>query len=195
MFASLRGKILNINQDKVILEVNSVGYLLNASHRTITQLEIGKEFFLLIETIVREDQILLIAFFDSLEQDWFKLLTTVKGIGSKLALQILSQANLGELAIGIARENKSIFKNISGVGSKVADRIIVELKDKVLPLSSGDFIEEAGSNQEIDDAVLALTALGYNKFDAAKVATKIIKDLPELKTREIIKLALKELSK
>ncbi|MBN8828385.1 MAG: Holliday junction branch migration protein RuvA [Sphingobacteriia bacterium] len=197
MFARLTGKSEILNNESLIIDVSGVGYLIGCSERTISKID-NENISLHIETVVREDQISLYGFIDKFEHDWFKLLVTVKGIGPKLALTIIGHANLGKLANDIITADKASLSKISGVGPRTAERIIVELKDKVLKLSSVEIQEFAKQKKdfpEIDDSISALIALGYNKMDATKVVNKVAANQNNLSVRELVRLSLKELGK
>jgi Holliday junction DNA helicase RuvA len=160
---------------------------------------IGEAVSLLIETHVREDSISLFGFMDQEEREWFRSLITVKGVGSKLALTILSHLSPSMVANSIAIKDKNAFKQISGVGPKLADRIFTELKDK-----GGNFISSGPkvinvsnkkTNEMMDDAISALLNLGYNGSESHLVVNNIIQKNQDITLSELIKLSLKELAK
>src|SRR6476469_1144162 len=146
MIGKLKGIIDTYGEDYVIVDVGGVGYLVHCSARTLQALPAqGEAVTLAIETHVREDQIRLFGFTSDLEREWFRLLQTVQGVGAKVALSILSTLKPGELASAIAIADKAAIRRAPGVGPKVAERIVIELKDK------------APAYSELDPAVINLS--------------------------------------
>ena len=179
MIAKLTGLLDSTAEDSLIINVGGVGYLVFCSVRTLNTLSAqGGSISVFIETHVREDHIHLYGFADQLEQEWFKLLTTVQGVGAKVALAMLSITAPDALMQAIAAADKAAITQAPGVGPKLANRIISELKDKMggIALGSGVLAEEAshkastsedpGVNQAMADAVSALVNLGYGRGDA-----------------------------
>ena len=179
MIAKLTGLIDSAAEDSLIINVGGVGYLVFCSVRTLNSLAAqGGSVSVFIETHVREDHIHLYGFADRFEQEWFKLLTTVQGVGAKVALAMLSITSPETLAQAIAAADKVVITQAPGVGPKLANRIISELKDKMggIALGSGVFAVEAsqkpsasedpGVNQAVADAISALVNLGYGRSDA-----------------------------
>src|SRR5450755_1441454 len=139
MIGKLKGVIDSYGEDFVILEVHGVGYLVHCSARTLQALPAaGEAVELAIETHVREDQIRLFGFLSDIEREWFKLLQTVQGVGTKVALSILSTLTPADLASAIALRDKAMVARSPGVGPKVAERIVTELKDKAPAYSDLD---------------------------------------------------------
>ncbi len=165
--------------------------------------ELGEPITLVIETHVREDMIRLFGFRDELERDWFKLLQSVQGVGAKVALAIQSTLAPGDLASAIALQDKAMVSRAPGVGPKVAQRIVSELKDKA-PAYSGAAAAEIGlqsdigsghANSAVMDAVSALTNLGYSSQQASGAISKILKNAGEdADSAKLIRLGLKELA-
>ena len=139
MIAKLKGIIDSTGDDWAIVDVNGVGYLVSCSVRTLGRLEIGLAAGLLVETWVREDAIQLYGFLDAPERDWFRLLTTVQGVGAKVALAILSVSTPEQLLQTLAAQDKAMLTRASGVGPKLAVRILTELKDKAGRIALGGF--------------------------------------------------------
>ena len=174
MFAKLRGAVDTIGEDSVIIDVNGVGYLVHASGRTLSQLPpVGQTMTLFIETQVREDAITLFGFAKQEDQRWFKLLTSVQGVGARLALSILSALSPAELSAAVAHQDKAAVARANGVGPKLAQRIVIELKDKVgtilpdfevAPAAKGG---AASAGSLLADAVSALVNLGYRPAEAS----------------------------
>lgn len=193
MIGYLKGKIISAKPTQIILDVNNVGYLIHISISTFEKISDQNEVSLYIHTYVREDALNLYGFYSEAEKEMFELLISISGIGPKVALSILSGISVEELQSAIQSENVSRLVSVPGVGRKTAERVVLELKSKV------GFIETAAS-KGIDftikqEAVLALTTLGYNQ----KVADKIVRDLlnsnPSFTLEELIKKSLAELNK
>jgi len=201
MIGRLKGIIDIIESDYCILDVNGVGYIVYVSGKTIQNLpQKGESASLFIETHVREDHIHLYGFMDKEEQEWFNVLTTVKGVGTRMSLAILTILSPIELVNAFATQDKEAFLRVSGVGPKLAIRLITELKDKVvnksIDIDNVVNIESANNNlnKNINDAVSALTNLGYNKSQSSDVISKIQKENPEISIEDMIRMGLRELS-
>lgn len=205
MIGKLRGKVDCVRDDHLILDVGGVGYLVFASNRTLASVEpvIG-EIALIIETHVREDHIHLYGFMNEAERDWFRLLTTVQGVGSRVALAIMSVFSTEEIANIIAAQDKTMMTRASGVGKKIAERIVIELKSKVAALPTGPVagLEKAGVkitaspviSSVKEEAVSALVNLGYNKVDAFAAVSRAQQAGSE-SLEELIRIGLKELAR
>jgi len=198
MIAKLAGLIDEINEGSAIIDVRGVGYLVFCSARTLSRLSPGQAAKLYIETHVREDHIHLYGFEDLSERDWFRLLTTVQGVGTKVALAILSVLDAEKLMHGIAAADKTAFTQVSGVGPKLASRLIGELKDKVnaialSPVSSGTAVAGAQAGGLAQDAVSALVNLGYSASDAFAVIAQVAGQSPDAGIEALIKAGLAEL--
>jgi len=182
MIARLKGIIEDIGDDWAVIDVGGVGYLVFASGRTLARLAIGEAAVLYIETHVREDHIHLYGFADTLERDWFKLLTTVQGVGAKAGLAIQSVLSADEVSRAILSGDKAAITRAPGVGPKLAARIISELKDKVSAITLGQSLKtEVGSvpgasvehaQSAVSDAVSALVNLGYSPSQAVGVVSE-----------------------
>ncbi|WP_321394178.1 Holliday junction branch migration protein RuvA [Emcibacter sp.] len=207
MIAKLRGILDSTGEDWCVIDVNGVGYLVFCSGRTLNHLSsMGENVSLLIDTHVREDHIHLFGFVSELERDWFRLLQTVQGVGAKVALAILSVAGPDELTQSIAAQDKTTVSRASGVGPKVATRIVNELKDKVAKFAmtpvqaglKGDGAAPVAVTEgvgDIQDAVSALVHLGYKQADAWVAVNTVARELGEdADVKKLIRLGLKELS-
>ncbi len=205
MIGKLKGIVDVVREDQLILDVHGVGYLVHCSARTLDALPRGGETVaLFIETFVREDMIRLYGFASESEQEWFRLLQGVQGIGAKTALAVLSTLRPAELAQAVALGDKVAVARAPGVGPRVATRIITELKDKAPTGAIGDFVPaaagaaggiaaEAGA---AGDAISALTNLGYSLPQAhAAVAAALRSAGEEASAETLIRLGLKELAK
>ena len=205
MIGKLRGVIDSYGEDFVILDVNGVGYLVHCSARTLQELpSAGEAATLSIETHVREDQIRSFGFRTDLEREWFRLLQTVQGVGAKVALAVLGTLKPSELASAIAMRDKAMVARTPGVGPKVAERIVTELKDKAPAYSNIDpalvrlsgELDEKRAPQPVADAVSALMNLGYAQpLAAAAVAAASRNAGGSAEVSTLIRLGLKELAK
>ena len=203
MIAKLSGILDSVSQGVLILDVNGVGYEVHASARTIGRAgQHGDTLSLLIDTHVREDALTLFGFIDALEQQWFRLLYSVQGVGPKAALAILSACPLERIGFAIASSDAAALRQAEGVGPKLATRIVTELKDKVgkidmavAPKRGAKITASEGGGNVDNDAVSALVNLGYARSDAfqAVIAARG-KANDNGNLNEIIKLALKELT-
>lgn len=214
MIAKLSGVIDSVGINYVIIDVNGVGYLVYASSRTLARIGStrGTSVALLIETIVREDQITLYGFADAAEKDWFQILCTVQGVGAKVAQGILGTVQVEQLPLVIASQDKSALRRADGVGDKLALRIVTELKEKAGKMALGAAAQQkAGKAQAgaasktaavIDvpqtvsnDAVSALINLGYGRAEAFGAVANVIRDKGEgIALGDLIRESLKELS-
>jgi holliday junction DNA helicase RuvA len=202
MIGKLSGKIDSIFQDYLILDVSGVGYKVSCSGKTLSRLEVGNAISLLIETHVREDNIQLFGFASPSEKQLFLMLTTVKGVGTKVALSILSAFSPEQLSNAIAAQDKTTYKSLPGVGPKIWERVIIELKDKVIggvysqetmTLNKSAFSETQSSLS--GDAISALANLGINKADAYRAVHEVLHKEPEININDLIRKSLKQFAK
>ncbi|MBA2629084.1 MAG: Holliday junction branch migration protein RuvA [Rickettsiaceae bacterium] len=198
MIGKLKGLIDSVYDDHVIIDINGVGYLVFCSIKTLSQL-VPMEFCeLLIETHVREDHIHLYGFSDLEEKAAFSTLQSVKGVGTRMALAILSHLCPREIQLALTNEDKIIFNGVPGVGKKLAERIVTELKDKTISTKSlsGSALKFA-SNAKIHnnslalDAISALTSLGVGRIDAQSRVNTILAQSADISINDLIRLALK----
>jgi len=166
MIAKLTGLIDEAGEDFAVIDVGGVGYLVFCSSRTLGRLIVGEAASLCIETQVRQDHIHLFGFTDTGERDWFRLLTTVQGVGAKVALGILSSLSGDELVQAIAAADKTAVTRAPGVGPKLATRILSELKDKVAGIALGPAATVGAGEGPAGEAVSALVNLGYSPSHA-----------------------------
>jgi Holliday junction DNA helicase RuvA len=199
MIAKLRGLLDSFGEDWCIIDVNGVGYHVFCSSRTLDKLNgLCEETTLFIETHIREDHFHLFGFASELERDWFRLLQTVQGVGAKVALAILSTVNPDELSNSIATQDKTVVGQTSGIGPKLATRIVTELKDKVAKFALAPVKAESGKpsrSSSLGDAVSALTNLGYKQAEAFTVVNKALNEGVDDDVQTLIRLGLKELAK
>jgi Holliday junction DNA helicase RuvA len=205
MIGKLKGIVESYGEDYIILDVNGVGYQVHCSARTMQALPSpGEAATLSIETYVREDQIKLFGFTSDAEREWFRLLQTVQGVGAKVALSVLGTLKTSELATAISMRDKGTVQRSPGVGAKVAERIVTELKDKVPAFASIDqaavhiagALEEKRAPRPVMDAVSALVNLGYGQPQAAAAIAAAARNAGEgADTATLIRQGLKELAR
>ncbi|ANG96555.1 MULTISPECIES: Holliday junction branch migration protein RuvA [Brucella] len=205
MIGKLKGVIDEIAEDHAVIDVHGVGYVAFCSARTLGNLGgAGEAAVLFIETYVREDMIRLYGFASQLEREWFRLLQNVQGVGAKVALAVLGTLTVPELANAIALRDINMVSRAPGVGKKVAERIVTELKNKA-PAFAGEASGTIGLKQEIgagaasapvSDAVSALSNLGYSRDQAANAVAAALREAGEdADSAKLIRLGLKELSR
>jgi Holliday junction DNA helicase RuvA len=205
MIGKLKGLIDSYGDDYVILDVGGVGYQVQCGARTLQALPSpGEAAVLSIETYVREDQIRLFGFRSDVEREWFRLLQTVQGVGARVALSVLGTLSPSDLASAIALRDKATVARSPGVGPKVAERIVTELKDKAPALADVDpavvrlsgALDEARAPKPVSDAISALVNLGYGPPQAtAAIAAAARAAGDGAETAALIRLGLKELAK
>lgn len=208
MIGKLRGKVDAMGESIVIIDVGGVGYEVQASARTLRALELGKEASLTIDTHVREDAIKLYGFFTEVERSWFRTLQTIQGVGAKVALGVLGILSPSDLANAIALGNWQAVEQTPGVGKKIAQRIVAELKDKApgLAIAGLGGGEDGGSGGGVSgvaaaetsaaaEAMSALANLGYQPGEAARAVAAAAKELGAgADTAQLIRRGLKELA-
>jgi Holliday junction DNA helicase RuvA len=199
MIAQLTGRVDALSDGTCVIDVGGVGYLVQASSRTLSALPPAPaQTKVLIETHVREDAIVLYGFADSAERDWFRLLTTVQGVGGRVALAILSALSPRDLVGAIAAGDKASLTRAQGVGPRLAIRLLTELKDKTgaMPTSStGVSYTPIAAATPADDALSALVNLGYRRPEAQQTVARVLDRLGETATLDaLIRDSLKELA-
>jgi holliday junction DNA helicase RuvA len=197
MIARLRGMVDAIEDGRCIIDVGGVGYLVFCSSRTLGALPNAGTATLLIETQVREDAISLYGFSSSAERDWFRLLTTVQGVGAKVALALLSALSPDQLIAAIATGDKTALTRSPGVGPKLAIRILTELRDKAGAMPGGSTLPIAFAPKgAAADALSALTNLGYRRPEAEAVLARASEEYgPDAALDVLIRAGLKALAK
>ncbi len=196
MIEFIRGAVAELTPTYAVVDCGGVGYLASISLNTYSALEGKEEAKLYIHEAIREDAYQLYGFATTGEREAFRLLTSVSGVGAATARVMVSAMSAPELKSVIMSENVKALKGIKGIGLKTAERIIVELKDKIGKLEAGADIQVlpgAGltSSPTKEEALQALEVLGYNKSQAAKVVDKILSENPELKVEAVVKSAFK----
>ena len=203
MIAKLKGTVDSIDEGSAVIDVNGVGYLVSASSRTLRDLVVGGPVTLLVETIVREDAIALYGFLETAERDWFRILTTVQGVGARVALSILSTLSPDEIARAIAAGDKASLSRPAGVGPKLAARLATELKDKAAafgvapaPSRSAATAAPMAPASINEDAVSALVNLGYRRVEAFGAVARVTQRLGEgAQLDAVIRAGLQELAR
>ena len=199
MIEFIRGNIDDITPTKAVIEANGVGYAHNISLNTYTAIQSNKDAKLYVFEVIREDAYTLFGFATHLERDLFELLISVSGVGGQTARMILSAFTPADLANIVQTEDVRSLKSVKGIGPKAAQRIIVDLKDKMTNFigsseSSGNTSPEVKANSPIiEEAVQALTVLGFAPAPTQKIVIQIVKEEPSIPVEGIIKKALKML--
>jgi len=200
MIAKLTGVLDSLGEDSLIIDVSGVGYLVFCSSRTLRSIgKFGDPLTLFIETHVREDHIHFYGFLDTSEHEWFRLLTTVQGVGAKVALAVLGTLSPKELENAFLTEDKALLTRAPGVGQRLAVRLLAELRDKVAGFgvlsvknSVGEVVDNSGP---ISDAVSALMNLGYGRAAAFGAVSHSAQELgEEITVENLVKAGLQELS-
>lgn len=194
MIEFIQGKIVELTPASAVLENQGMGFFLNISVNTYSAIQEKTECRLFVHEAIREDAYVLYGFADTDEREAFRKLISVSGIGANTARIILSSLNVSELETAILAENVAIFKNIKGIGTKTAQRIIVELKDKVgkSGLGAENALQAAVKGGEVrNEALLALQMLGFSTSASAKAIDSILSKQPALTVEQLIKAALK----
>ena len=192
MIFSLKGIVQELTPTYVVIEVNGVGYYVGISLQTSQRLSLGKEDFLFTQQIIREDAHLLFGFYTKEEKEMFNLLISVNGVGAVSALILLSSLDLKDIAQAILNKNSALLQKVKGVGAKTAERIIVDLRDKVEKFGvSAENISAFADNKVKEESLSALEVLGIPKKMSEKIADRILKQNPDLQTEELVKQILK----
>lgn len=192
MIGYLTGNIISSKPTQIILDVNGVGYLVNISISTFEKISEKESVSLFIHTSVKEDSITLFGFFTQSEKEMFELLISISGIGPKVSLGILSGISVDDLKDAIANGNVSRLIAIPGIGRKTAERVVLELRNKVDSIKSDGSIKETSVKEE---AVSALATLGYQRQIAEKVVRDLFAENPNYSLEELIRKALAGLNK
>ena len=199
MYDYLRGAIAELTPTYAVVECGGVGYIVSISLQTYTALEGREEALVYVHHVVREDAQQLYGFAERAERELFRLLIGVSGVGGGTARMILSTYTPSELANIISSENAVLLKNVKGLGLKTAQKIIVDLKDKVLGVASGAVEVPMGgvivspSSEVYSEAIAALGMLGFGKAASDKVVKKVLKENPTAEVEVVIRMALKQL--
>jgi len=193
MYEYIRGTIADISPANVIVEAGGIGYFINISLNSYSKLNGKKEIRLFLHQIVREDAHILYGFAETSERELFRNLISVNGVGASTAIMMLSSLSPEELTAAVSTENVAVLKAVKGIGAKTAQRIIIDLKDKLVKLPETSQILLSPNNTIRNEALSALVMLGFVKRDAEKAVTKITQEQPNVTVEEVIKQALKRL--
>ncbi|WP_298532721.1 Holliday junction branch migration protein RuvA [uncultured Algibacter sp.] len=193
MITHIQGKLIEKNPTHVVIDCNGVGYMLNISLHTFSQIPDHEQLKLFTHLQVKEDSHTLYGFSSIAERDIFRLLISVSGIGSSIARTMLSSLTPKQVREGIASGDVALIQSIKGIGAKTAQRVIIDLKDKILKIYDLDEVSVSKGNTNKDEALSALEVLGFVKKQAERVVDKIIIAQPDADVETIIKQALKNL--
>ena len=193
MITQIQGKLIEKSPTEVVIDCNGVGYLLNVSLNTFSNLPDSGTVLLYSYLSIREDAHTLYGFIDKTEREIFKLLISVSGVGPSIARTMLSSMTSEEIQKAIASENVAVIQGVKGIGAKTAQRVIVDLKDKILKTYDLGEVTVDSGNTNKEEALSALEVLGFNRRLSEKVVTGILKTDPNATVEQIIKLALKNL--
>ena len=193
MITQIRGRLVEKNPTYVVVDCAGVGYLLHVSLQTFSSLPTDENIRLFTHLSIREDAHTLYGFITKTEIEVFKLLISVSGVGPSIARTMLSSMNSEEVQNAIASENVALIQSVKGIGAKTAQRVIVDLKDKILKTFDIDEVSLSSNNTNKEEALSALEVLGFNRKQSEKVITAILKDSPNETVELLIKKALKNL--
>lgn len=199
MIEYIKGELTELTPALATVEAAGVGYGLNISLNTYSAIHGKKEVKLYVYEAIREDAYQLFGFSNKKERELFELLISVSGVGANTARMVLSSMSVSELCSAISTGNERIIKSIKGIGLKTAQRIIVDLRDKIVALGITDEIPAGGTmtapvnSQVKDEAVSALTMLGFAPAPTQKVVVQILQEQPDLPVEQVVKLALKQI--
>ena len=193
MIGYLKGKIISSKPTHILLDVNGVGYTIRISINTFERISGKETVSLYIHTNVKEDAITLFGFYSEAEKEMFELLISINGVGPKSALSLLSGISTDDLKQAIITNNIERIVAVPGIGRKTAERLILELKNKVSEIKEEGIVSAKPSLQK--EAVSALTTLGYNLTSSEKAVNKILSELPNCSLEDLIKRSLKELNR
>jgi Holliday junction DNA helicase RuvA len=193
MYDFIRGTIIERNPASVVIEAGGVGYSVHISLNTYTKLNKQPDALIYVHQVVREDAHLLFGFADKTERELFRNLISVNGVGANTAIMMLSSLSPDEIATAVTTENVAVLKAVKGIGIKTAQRIIIDLKDKLAKFRENDTIFALPDNTILNESLSALVMLGFVKRDAEKVVTKILQEQPQTTVESVIKQALKRL--
>lgn len=193
MIEYIKGAITSITPTYLTLETGGIGYFINISVTTFSKLEGKSEYKILVHEVIREDSHQLFGFADTEERDIFRLLISVSGVGASTARMMLSSLSPGEIEKAIIGSDVNVLKSVKGIGLKTAQRIIVDLKDKLGKQAGSDEIFAFADNTKREEALSALVMLGFAKSAVFKVLDKIVREEKNLTVEDLIKRALKNL--
>lgn len=193
MITQIRGRLVEKNPTYVVVDCSGVGYLLHISLNTFSSLPEEEAVKLYTHLSIREDAHTLYGFVSKTEREVFKLLISVSGVGPSTARTMLSSMTAEDVQQAIASDNVAVIQSVKGIGAKTAQRVIVDLKDKILKTFDIDEVSISESNTNKDEALSALEVLGFSRKQSEKVVSAILKESPESTVESLIKRALKNL--
>ncbi|MDG1052163.1 MAG: Holliday junction branch migration protein RuvA [Flavobacteriaceae bacterium] len=193
MITQLKGRMIEKSPTEIVIDCNGVGYLVNISLNTFSKLSDSESVSLYTHLQVKEDSHTLFGFFEKTERNLFRQLISVSGIGASTARTMLSSLTPGEIQSAIVSGNVSVIQSVKGIGLKTAQRVIIDLKDKVSLISENNQFNGNISNTNQDEALSALEVLGYNRKQTSKLIEMLVNNSPEMSVEELIKGALNKL--
>lgn len=193
MITHLKGKLVEKNPTYIVIDVNGVGYMLHISLNTFSELSDEEAVFLYTYLSIKEDAHTLFGFISKIEREIFKLLISVSGVGPSIARTMLSSMTTDEIQHAIASGDVAVIQSVKGIGAKTAQRVLIDLKDKISKTYAIDEVSVSVSNTNKNEALTALEVLGFNKKISEKVIDKILQKDKTLSVEGIIKSALKNL--
>ena len=199
MIEYIKGELTELTPALATVEAAGVGYALSISLNTYSAIQGKKDVKLYVYEAIREDAYLLYGFYNKKEREMFQLLISVSGVGANTARMMLSSMSVSELCNAISRGDERLIKGIKGIGKMTAQRVIVDLRDKIVALGIADEIPAGGTvtapvnNAVKDEAVSALTMLGFSPAPSQKVVLQILQEQPSLPVEQVVKLALKQI--
>ncbi|MBT8260865.1 MAG: Holliday junction branch migration protein RuvA [Flavobacteriaceae bacterium] len=193
MITHIQGKLVEKNPTNVVIDCNGVGYLINISLHTFSQIPDKELLKLFTHLQVREDSHTLFGFCTLAEREIFRLLISVSGIGASTARTMFSSLTPKQVRDGIASEDVALIQSVKGIGLKTAQRVIIELKDKVLKIYDIDEVAPSESNTNKDEALSALEVLGFTKKQSERIVDRVLSGQPDANVETLIKEALKNL--
>lgn len=193
MIHSIKGQLVEKNPTDVVIDCNGVGYFIHISLNTYSQIPSSEAIKLYTHFQVKEDAHTLYGFWDKTEREIFRLLISVSGVGASTARSMLSSLEPRQIMEAIASGDVATIQSIKGIGAKTAQRVIIDLKDKIQKVYGIDEVSAPKSNTSRDEALSALETLGYTRKQSEKVVDRIVKEEPDANVESLIKLALKKL--
>ena len=193
MITQIKGRLVEKSPTELVIDCNGLGYLVNISLNTFSLLSDSENISLYTHLQVKEDSHTLFGFYEKTERNLFRKLISVSGIGASTARTMLSSLNPEEIQRAILSENVSTIQSVKGIGLKTAQRVIIELRDKVSGINEGSDLNSTLANSKREESLSALEVLGYSRKQTSKVVVKLISEISEISVEEIIKNALNKL--
>ena len=193
MITQIKGRLVEKSPTELVIDCNGLGYLVNISLNTFSLLSDSENISLYTHLQVKEDSHTLFGFYEKTERNLFRKLISVSGIGASTARMMLSSFNPEEIQRAILSENVSTIQSVKGIGLKTAQRVIIELRDKVSGINEGSDLNSTLANSKREESLSALEVLGYSRKQTSKVVDKLISEISEISVEEIIKNAFNKL--